>query len=141
MNTSELNENAVRKTIDELIQTATTYDIETLDRLYHEDLEVTMVDASNNVNVAGKEDFKALFKSKGDAGDPPMNTWARYHKLTVNGESAQVLLSRKNNLNGQNMDLFLSIDLLYEANRWQIRREAIFLRPEEETGEGKNENL
>lgn len=141
MKNSELNENAVRKTIEDLIQTATTYDVDTLDRLYHKDLEVTMVDTSHNVSVAGKEDFKALFKSKGDAGDPPMNTWAKYHKVTVNGENAQVLLSRKNDLNGQNMDLFLSIDLLYEASRWQIRREAIFLRPEEKREEEKNENL
>ncbi len=141
MKHSEHHVNAVRKTIDDLIQTATNYDVETLDRLYHEDLQVTMVDTSGNVNTANKENFKALFKSKRDAGEPPMNTWAKYHKVTVNDKSAQVLLSRKNNLNGQDMDLFLSIDLIHEASRWQISREVIFLHPELSVNGASNEEI
>lgn len=120
----------VRKAIDELIQTATTYDVETLDRIYHDDLEVIMIDTDHNLNFANKEGFKGLFKSKGEAGDPPMNTWAKYHNVTVNGNKAHVLLSRKNDLSGTNMNLILSIDLILEDDRWQVLREVIFLRPE-----------
>jgi len=141
MSLSENQLNAVRQTIDDLIQTATNYDVDTLDRLYHQDLEVTMVDASDNVTTANKEDFKALFSSKRDAGEPPMNTWAKFHKITSNGEIAQVLLSRKNDLNGEDMDLFLSIDLVYEDSRWQIRREVIFLRPELDKDTAKDAHL
>ena len=120
----------VKKAIDELIQTATTYDIETLDRIYHDDMTVVMVDTDDNVNIADKAAFKDIFKSKKEAGDPPMDTWAKYHRIDVNGDKARVLLSRKNNLSGTNMILFLSIDLMFEDNRWQVLREVIFLRPE-----------
>lgn len=124
---------SVRKAIDDLIQTATTYDVETLDRIYHDDLEVIMIDTEDNLNLADKEAFKGLFRSKGEAGDPPMNTWANFHKIDVQDKKAHVLLSRKNNLSGTNMILLLSIDLVHEDGRWQVTREVIFLRPETET--------
>lgn len=131
MKTLDTSELEVKRAIDELIQTATSYNIDVLERIYHRDLNVLMVDTQNNVNSANKEAFKALFKAKKDAGDPPMNTWAKYHDISVNGKEALVLLSRKNDLNGQNMILFLSIDLILEDKRWQVKREVIFLRPEE----------
>lgn len=120
----------VRQAIDDLIQTATNYDLDVLDRIYHEGLQVIMVDTFDNVNTADKSAFKNLFESKRNAGDPPMNTWAKYHHVDVNGNAAHVLLSRKNDLSGQNMILFLSIDLVQEDGRWQVTREVIFLRPE-----------
>lgn len=120
----------VRQAIDDLIQTATTYDVDTLDRIYHDDLQVVMIDTDHNLNTADKEAFKALFATKRDAGDPPMNTWAKYHSIDVDRDTAHVLLSRKNDLSGMNMDLTLSIDLVFEDSRWQVTREVIFLRPE-----------
>lgn len=120
----------VRQAIDDLIQTATTYDVDTLERIYHDTLKVVMIDTDHNVNTADKATFKGLFASKRDAGDPPMNTWAKYHSIDVNGTDAHVLLSRKNDLSGVNMDLTLSIDLVLEDGRWQVVREVIFLRPE-----------
>lgn len=123
-------QNDVRKAVDELIQTATSYNVDTLDRIYHDKLEVIMLDTEDNLNFANKEGFKGLFRSKREAGDPPMNTWAKYHNISVDGDKAHVLLSRKNDLNGQNMVLILSMDLLKEDGRWQILREVIFLRPE-----------
>lgn len=120
----------VRHAIDELIQTATTYDVDTLERIYHDKLHVVMIDHEHNLNTADKAAFKGLFASKRDAGDPPMNTWAKYHSIEVNGTDAHVLLSRKNDLSGTNMDLTLSIDLIHEDGRWQIMREVIFLSPE-----------
>jgi ketosteroid isomerase-like protein len=120
---------AVKQTIDDLIQTATTYDIEELDRIYHDDLQVVMLDISGELNQANKEGFKALFQSKKDAGDPPMNTWAEFHHVQADEQNAHVLLSRKNNLSGVEKTLVLSIDLVFEAGRWQVIREVIFLRP------------
>lgn len=120
----------VRQAIDDLIQTATTYDVDTLDRIYHDKLHVVMIDHEHNLNTANKVAFKGLFASKRDAGDPPMNTWAKFHSIEVTGDDAHVLLSRKNDLSGVNMDLTLSIDLVFEDNRWQVMREVIFLRPE-----------
>lgn len=120
----------VRQAIDDLIQTATTFDVDVLERIYHDNLHVVMVDTDHNVNTANKAAFKGLFASKRDAGDPPMNTWAKFHSIDVADDTAHVLLSRKNDLSGTNMDLMLSIDLIHEDDRWQVTREVIFLRPE-----------
>ncbi len=120
----------IKQVIDDLIQTATSYDINKLDRIYHENLNVIMVDVDDNLNTANKETFKNIFKSKKEAGDPPMNTWAKYHHIEMNDNGAHVLLSRKNNLSGIEQILFLSIDLIFEDNRWQVIREVIFLRPD-----------
>ncbi|WP_298922242.1 nuclear transport factor 2 family protein [uncultured Roseobacter sp.] len=119
----------VRNAIDDLIQTATTYDVDTLDRIYHNNLHVVMIDTDHNLNTANKDTFKGLFAAKRDAGDPPMNTWAKYHSIDVRGDTAHVLLSRKNDLSGVDMDLTLSIDLVHDDGRWQVKREVIFLRP------------
>lgn len=120
----------VRQTIDNLIQTATTYDVATLDQIYHDKLHVMMIDHDHTLTNADKDGLKALFTSKRDAGDPQMNTWAKFHDIKVDGDTAHVLLSRKTNLTGMDMDLTLSIDLIFENDRWQVTREVIFLRPE-----------
>lgn len=130
MNAIDVPTQDVKNAIDELIQTATSYNVDVLDRIYHDSLSVIMVDTDDNVNTANKADFKALFKSKGEAGDPPMNTWAKFHRIDVDGDKAHVLLSRKNDLSGTDMLLTLSIDLVLEGDRWQVTREVIFLRPE-----------
>jgi len=131
MTTNEARAQEVRRTMDNLIQTATSYDIDTLDSIYHDKLQVVMVDTEDNVNTADKQTFKGIFKSKRDAGDPPMSTCATFHRIDVEGDQAHVVLSRKNNLSGQDMVLVLSIDLIFEDGRWQVIREFIFLRPEE----------
>lgn len=123
---------SVREAIDNLIQTATSYDTDVLDRIYHNDLEVIMVDADDNVNKADKQGFISLFKSKKEAGDPPMNTWAKYHLIEVKDDKAHVLLKRKNDLSGINMILTLSIDLVFQDDRWQVLREVIVLSPEQQ---------
>lgn len=120
----------VKQVIDDLIETATSYDTEVLDRVYHDDMHVLMVDHEDNVNTANKAAFIDLFNSKKAAGDPPMNTWAKYHSIEVNGDDAHVLLSRKNDLSGTDMLLTLSIDLVRSSNLWQVKREVISLRPE-----------
>jgi len=122
----------VRQVIDNLIQTATNYDIDVLDEIYHDDMTILMVDPEENVNTAVKQTFIDIFRSKRDAGDPPMNTWAKYHHISVTGDNAHVLLSRKNNLNGHDMYLTLSIDLSHLDGRWQVVREVIFLKPDTE---------
>lgn len=133
MSNQETETAGVKLAIDELIQSATNYDVDVLERIYHDRLEVIMVDTDDNVSTANKTAFKALFQQKLDTGDPPMNTWAKYHRIEVQHNKANVLLSRKNDLSGQNMILILSIDLTFEDDRWQVLREVIFLRPDEET--------
>lgn len=124
------NENSVKEVIDNLIQIATSFDIEKLDTIYHDDLKVIMIDVDDNLNTANKNTFISLFRNKKDAKDPPMNTWVKYHRIDVTDNNAHVLISRKNNLSGINQILLLSIDLIFKNNHWQVIREVIFFRPD-----------
>jgi hypothetical protein len=130
MNSLTATENEVKHTVENLISIATSYDLESLANIYHDELKVTMVGADGSVNFASKNDFMNIFKTKKEAGDPPMNTWSDWHHLEASDSKGLVVLSRKNNLNGTDMKLFLSIDLSFEDGRWQVMREVIYLQPD-----------
>ena len=119
----------VQAKIDELIRKATSYDIESLDQIYHDDLHIIMLDHKDNINIFNKTQFKELFTKKKKAGNDQMNTWVKYHHIHIRGNDAVVALSRINDLNGEEMKLSCSIDLVFESGRWQVLREEIFLRP------------
>lgn len=129
---TEQNDNvhAVRKTIDALIAAGTSFDVDQLELIYHKDLRVMMVDSQGGLNEANKEAFKGLFQSKRDNGDPPLNTWADYHHVSVDGDKGHVLLSRIVKLMEAEQKITLSIDLTFDDGRWQVTREIIFVHPE-----------
>lgn len=116
----------IRTTIDSLIETATTFDIEKLDRIYHDNLHIIMIDASGQTMISNKQTFKDLFQSKLDNGDAPLNTWAEFNHIECNQNNGHAVLKRKVNLTGIEQKIALSIDLIWEDNRWQVTREVIF---------------
>lgn len=130
----EKTTDGVRQAINELIEAGTTFDVQTLDRIYHADLTVLMIDQSGNVNKANKAEFKGLFEAKKAASEPPLNTWAKFNNVEVAGNSAHVLITRKVKLGETDQKLVLSIDLVFQDGRWQVRREVIFARPDEANG-------
>ena len=109
----------IRKTIESLIATATTFDVEKLDEIYHDSLHVLMIDASGQT-------FKDLFQSKRDNGDEPLNTWAEFIHIECNQTNGHAVLRRKVNLTRTEQKIALSIDLIWEDSRWQVTREVIF---------------
>lgn len=129
MTQSTHTEKQVRSKIEELIKKATSYDIDSLDYIYHKDLFIIMVDPKDKVKTFNKAQFKKLFAEKKKAGNEQMNTWVKYHHIHILGDNAVVALSRINNLSGVEMKLSCSIDLVFESGRWQVLREEIFLNP------------
>lgn len=128
MKTNKFTEEA-RQTIDQLIKAGTTFDLEQLELIYHDDLEVIMIDDEGQKMTATKAEFQQLFTTKKANGDPPLNTWADYQHLSASSEKAHVVVTRKVNLTGEERKLLLSIDLINESGRWQVVREVIFSLP------------
>ncbi len=120
---------AIKQTIQALIEAGTSYNIEALERIYHDTLEVIMIDEKEHVMIANKTTFKQLFKDKKVNGDAPLNTWANFNHVQGDEHKGHVLVTRKVNLTGTENQLVLSIDLVYEDNRWQVIREVIFSKP------------
>ncbi len=119
----------VKQTIEHLIETASHFDLEKLDLIYHNDMQVVMVDPTGTKHTADKTAFKQMIQASKDEG-VPMNTWAQFHHVEADAKNGLVVLSRKNNLAGQDMLLNLTIELRFESDRWQVVREVIFLHPD-----------
>lgn len=121
----------VKQLINDLIQAGTSFDIDALERIYHNDLQVIMLDPSGATSIADKAMFKGLFQSKRENKDPALNTWAEFHRIDADDKNAHVLISRKVKLMAEEQKITLSIDLVKENNAWQVMREVIFVHAEE----------
>jgi ketosteroid isomerase-like protein len=116
--------------MDHLIDRATNFDIEALNTIYHDDFHTTLVMPDDTVVTYNKEEFKTHFAKQAKEGKTQLNTWAKWHDFHVLGDSAVCVLTRKHSgMNGEEMYLLCNIELRYEDNRWQVIREAIYLRP------------
>lgn len=131
--TNETKVAAIRETIEALIQAGTTSNLSGLETIYHDTMKIHMIDTDGNLMQSDKPGFIAMLQEMVDSNDGAANTWAEYNSIEANGDNGHVLITRKVNLGGDNRILVLSIDLLFEDNRWQVTREVIFARPNPET--------
>lgn len=116
--------------MDHLIDRATNFDVEALDSIYHRDFHTTLVNPDGSVLTYDKAEFKAHFARQVEEGKSRLNTWADWHDFHVLGDSAVCVLTRKHSgMNGEEMLLLCNIELRFEEGRWQVLREAIYLRP------------
>jgi ketosteroid isomerase-like protein len=121
---------AIRAAMDHLIDRATNFDIEALETIYHKDFHTTLVMPDSTVVTYNKEEFKAHFAKQAEEGKTQLNTWADWHDFHVLGDSAVCVLTRRHSgMNDEEMKLLCNIELRFEDGRWQVIREAIFLRP------------
>lgn len=121
---------AVRAAMDHLIDRATNFDIDALETIYHKDFHTTLVMPDGKVVSYNKEEFKTHFAKQAQAGNAQLNTWADWHDFHILGNSAVCVLTRQHSgMNGEEMRLLCNIELRFEDGRWQVLREAIFLRP------------
>ncbi|WP_303318409.1 hypothetical protein Q4Q34_10070 [Flavivirga abyssicola] len=121
------SEIGLKQAIESLIEAGTSFDTDKLELIYHKNLQVIMINVEGQKTISDKESFKNLFDTKRKNGDPPLNTWAKFNHLEVNDNFGHVIVTRKVNLTGEESTIILSIDLVWEANRWQVTREVIFM--------------
>jgi hypothetical protein len=120
----------VRRTIERLIENGSTYDLEYLDRLYHERLQVFVIDDSGAVTVLDKAANMSVFRAKRDGGAEPLSRWARFNDVQTAGHSGFVIVTQRMNLRGRAEEEFvLAIHLVFEDARWQVTHETVFVRP------------
>jgi len=121
---------AVKAAMEHLIDRATNYDVDALDSIYHDDFHTTLVMPDGVVKTYNKKEFKEHFAKQAKEGKEQLNTWADWHDFHILGNSAVSVLTRKHSgMNGEEMYLLCNIELRFEDGRWQVLREAIYLRP------------
>lgn len=120
----------IKKAMEHLIDRATNFDVEALETIYHKDFHTTLVMPDGQVITYNKQEFKNHFAKQAKEGKSQLNTWADWHDFHIIGNSAVCVLTRQHSgMNGEEMRLLCNIELKYEDERWQVIREAIFLRP------------
>ncbi len=121
---------AVQKAMEHLIDRATNFDIDALELIYHKDFHTTLIMPDSEVITYNKQEFKAHFAKQAKEGKTPLNTWADWHDFHILEDSAVCVLTRQHSgMNGEEMRLLCTIELRFEDSRWQVIREAIFLKP------------
>ncbi|WP_133060561.1 nuclear transport factor 2 family protein [Parendozoicomonas haliclonae] len=120
---------AVKAFMEHLIDRATSYDVEALETIYHNDLHIVIVEMDNSVKVSNKREFITFFSALAAEGREKMNDWTQWHHIHVNGNDAVAVLTRKNDVAGDDTKIRCSIDLVFEDGRWQVIREEIFQVP------------
>ena len=116
----------IKETLDNLIHSASNAHLDVLETLYHDDMTIYMLDEDKALHLMGKRDFIDFLKLSIKDENMP-STWANYHHVEADEKNGHIIISRKVNLGGgQNRDITLSIDFVFEDNRWQISREVIF---------------
>lgn len=126
----EQSEKGLKQVGENLIKAGTTYDIEQLDLIYHKNLKVFMVDTNSQTNMLDKNSVLTMFQSKRDNGDAPLNNWAEYSNIDLNGDLGHIIVVRKVNLTGIEQKFVFSLELVWEKNRWQVTREVAVMQPE-----------
>lgn len=121
--------NEVQAVIETLIHNVGNNNTGILDEIYHDDMKVIMLSPDDEVSVSDKAAFKEVVLSALKENNGSIGTWAKFHHITVEGENAHVLISRRNELTGPDMQITLGIDLTFLQGRWQITREVILTRP------------
>lgn len=121
---------AIRKAMDHLIDRATHFDVKALETIYHDDFHTTLVMPDSKVVTYNKREFITHFAKQAEEGKTQLNTWADWHDFHILGNSAVCVLTRQHSgMNGEEMRLLCNIELRFEDGRWQVIREAIYLRP------------
>ena len=120
----------IRKAMEHLIDRATNFDVKTLEMIYHKKFHTTLVMPDNKVITYNKNEFIKHFSKQAKENKNQLNTWADWHDFNIIGNTAVCVLTRQHSgMNGKEMRLLCNIELRFEDNRWQVIREAIYLRP------------
>lgn len=114
----------VKAAIDGLIHSASNYDFSVLERIYHDDMKIFMIGPEGAMNQSDKAGFIKHVTDKTNEAETP-HIWSKYHLVEADEHCGHVVISRKVNLTGEMQIVTLSIDLIFEDDRWQITREVI----------------
>lgn len=120
-------EEGLKAYIMRLIDPEKDFGREDLDLLYHDDMSVIILDDKSTKNQFNKTEFVVMIGAKLDNHEEHKNNnWAKFHHIEVDGNKGYVIVERKLNLIGSKTKLLVSLDFVWEDERWQIIRENIY---------------
>lgn len=129
MTTNQKAETEVKQKIQELIENGSNYNVATLNKVYHNEFKIIMIDETGDVSTMNKKETLDMFRSMRDSNADPLSTEAEFNFIEVSGTSGQVLVTRKMQIRHRPEKSVFSIQLIHEDGKWQVIRETAFVQP------------
>ncbi len=129
---SEKTEASLSHRINELMKAGVSADLPALENIYHQDLQIMILDHTGQLMVMDKATCLDMLEQVFKDENPDDHLWSKLHAVNVSGDTGHVLISRILPLGGSKMMVDLSIDFVFEDGRWQVVREVNFARPANE---------
>ncbi len=118
----------IQKLTQELIDKGTKYDLEFLDKIYHDDLKFIRIDRENSIEVLTKKDNMEFFRNLKNSGAKPLNSYVEFHYADNDGESGFIVLTRKMKQIKEEQEFLFTIYWKKIDGAWKIIRETVFVR-------------
>lgn len=118
----------IKNLTQKLIDNGTKYNLEFLDKVYHNDLKFVRVDKENNIQVLTKKDNMDFFTHLNNAGAEPLNNYAEFHYGDNDGENGFIVLTRKMKQMEEEQEFMFNIYWRKIDDEWKIVRETVFVR-------------
>ena len=120
-------EEGLEASLQRLITPDKDFGRDDLQEIYHEDMNVIIIDDKGSKNEFRKPTFMDLIGGKIDNREEhKSNNWAKFHHINIEGDNGHVIVERKLNLTGTKTKLLVNIDFIWQDERWQITREVIY---------------
>ncbi|WP_394746929.1 hypothetical protein [Spongiimicrobium salis] len=116
----------LKASLGHLINAKESVEIALFNSLYHRNMQVLMINEQGKTMRFDKTSFVELIETRLNEGDIQENSTAQFNHAEVNGDTGHIAITRQVNLTGTQSRLALSIDFIWEEERWQIIREVIF---------------
>ncbi len=128
-NSSTLEEE-VKKTVENLIENGTSYNVEKLKDIYDDSLKIVKIDERGNVEVITKQETLDFFASKRAAGDEPLSKETLWNYVEANENKGHVIVTRRMQIKDRPEKSVFSLHLERKNGRWVVVRETAFVQPE-----------
>jgi len=128
--TSSTLEEEVKKTVENLIENGTSYNVEKLMDIYDDSLKIVKIDERGNVEVITKRETLDFFASKRAAGDEPLSKETLWNYVEANENTGHVIVTRRMQIKDRPEKSVFSLHLERKNDRWVVVRETAFVQPE-----------
>jgi hypothetical protein len=116
MTSVPMNETIIEQT-KKLIESGTSYDLETLDLIYTPELRIVRLDEKSNVTVIDKKANMAFFRAKKESSEAPLSHKTEFHYAEIKNDRGYVFLTRTMKLNERWEELKYHIEWKKENGR------------------------
>ncbi|MBI5747789.1 MAG: hypothetical protein HZA00_01600 [Nitrospinae bacterium] len=116
---------AVKRTVMDIIEHGSVYDVEKLDELYADNMQIIRIGKDGKTSVVSKKDVLSFFNSKRAKNDEPLSKEAHFNYVDATNGKGHVIVTRVMKLFGSPQKSIYNICLAKHNDRWRIVKETV----------------